>query len=350
MTETEHGGRAIQSVAALAARIATIPFHQRAYFALAARGACLPAESRAATLWLTTGIGASEAPARLFAGLLAERGHVARYLPLSMFLDGPAAPLGARRVVFSQGLSPNARLAFRERHDVARTLLVSSLPASHDGEEGDFLRALLAEGLTLLTIPPPEERGSLVRVVGPAVAMLAALDLAGEIVGDREFVKSLDQIPAATEQAFAAGQRLAERLPLAELGHAPLALISVRQSGERAHGLRWKLLEGLGHMDPPVWDVLQVAHGPFQHFYHRRLVLLALAAVDDPLCARLRQLCHPDRHLVVSLPAQLPPPLDVFEHDAALNAILLGALAASPRDLAAWPAQGLDGPLYELGR
>ncbi len=342
---------AARSIAALAERVRSIPGELAAYLrsdpARRDRAvACSPSPSR----WFATGIGCSEAPARLFVGQLAAGGVAASYVPLSAFLDGNPVPAGARLVVFSQGLSPNARLAFADPRQARRSLLVTSLQPDGAGEAERFLAALVAEGLQVLTVPPATEQGSLVRVVGPAVAMLAAVDLAARIIGDAQTVKQLDQVPQAVAAAFAAAQQRLAALPLAQLGRSPLALVSVGSSSDRTHGLRWKLLEGLGHMDPPVWDLLQVSHGPLQHFYERQLALLVLASEAHPLVERLAQLCRPERHLLVPLPASLPPPLDLFEHDAALNALLLGVLAVSPRDLSAWPAQGLDGPLYELGR
>jgi hypothetical protein len=114
-----------------------------------------------------------------------------------------------------------------------------------------------------------------------------------------------------------------------------------------AHGLRWKLLEASGIPDPPVWDVLQFAHGPFQQMYGRPMLLCALECPGAaPLFDRLERILVPGRHALVRLAATLPAPWCWFEHDAQLNALTLALLAARPVDLARWPGQGADGELY----
>src|SRR5262249_25964847 len=134
-----------------------------------------------------------------------------------------------------------------------------------------------------------------------------------------------------------------------------VALITVGAKGsELCHGLRWKWLEGLGLGEPPAWDAMQVAHGPFQDFFDTPITLFALTphgskAADDLFDRLARALARP-RHRLVRLPARLPGVAAIFEHDAACNRLLLMALAARPRDLACWPGKGLDAPLYDLGR
>src|SRR5688572_3537291 len=63
---------------------------------------------------VTTGAGSSAAHARFLASVLGELGIPARFAPLTEFLEPPApAAAGKTLVVFSQGLSPNARLALQ---------------------------------------------------------------------------------------------------------------------------------------------------------------------------------------------------------------------------------------------
>ena len=129
------------------------------------------------------------------------------------------------------------------------------------------------------------------------------------------------------------------------------ALITLGDDADFAHGLRWKLLEGLGEADPPVCDALQLAHGPLQAIYGRRATLLVLKSSAHPhaeeLIERLQKVLVEDRHQLQVLAAESAPPLCWFEHDAALNELLLATLESRPRDLANWPAKGMDGALYD---
>lgn len=114
-----------------------------------------------------------------------------------------------------------------------------------------------------------------------------------------------------------------------------------------------KLVEGLGLVDPPLWDACAVVHGPFQAFYERPLALLCFAARDDAAAARLlrglAQSVVPERHRLWLHESTLPGTLAVFEHDAAVLGLVLGQLARAPRDLIAWPGQGADTAIYALG-
>jgi creatinine amidohydrolase len=132
-----------------------------------------------------------------------------------------------------------------------------------------------------------------------------------------------------------------------------LALLVTGTHGELVHNLRYKVLEGMLLPEPPVWDLLQMAHGPFQQVYDRRATFLALtrpdAAHEEPLLARFERMLEPARHRLIRLPATLPGPLAVFEHEALLNELLLRYVAALRIDQTRWPGRGRDAPLYELG-
>jgi hypothetical protein len=104
----------------------------------------------------------------------------------------------------------------------------------------------------------------------------------------------------------------------------------------------------LGH----AWDVLQVAHGPFQEFFEREILLVALEreGKERALFDRLEQLLVPSRHTLVRLRSDLPQALASLDHFAQVCELIACALHASPRDLAVWPGAGRDAPLYDLGR
>ncbi len=272
--------------------------------------------------WDVTGAGGSEGPARALMHALACRGRVARFVPLSSFAIAEPAPRATGLVVFSQGMSPNARLALRAREGYAHTLLVSATEPEADVE--------------VLRHEPAAERELLVRVAGPVMATLAAFHLGGMTVDTAAIADAIE--------------RAAERAPDTTLS-APLALVTAGPRGPLAHGLRWKLLESLAVGDPPVWDVLQVAHGPFQQFYDGPLTLVSLehdVAAERRLFDRLASMLVPDRHRLIRLVAKHPLPVSWFEHDAMLNQLVLRTLSHEPRDLVDWPGKGADHALYML--
>jgi len=154
------------------------------------------------------------------------------------------------------------------------------------------------------------------------------------------------------EDALERASALAESCPpLALLGR--VAFVTAGGYGDACRGLAWKWMEGLWTDEPPLWDVLQAAHGPLQQFWEREMTLIALCGPPgkaEPLFDRLESVLHPSRHRLVRLHATAPGALAVFEHGAALDRLMVTALEASPRDLSRWPAQGADGPLYGLAR
>lgn len=293
---------------------------------------------------LVTGAGLAEGPARYMAGVMAQAlGARARFVPLSALLGAP--PPADMLIICSQGLSPNARLAMARVGEYPRALLIT---AAQDAQTCDEERAALAAweraGGHVVRMALEPERGLLIRVIGPTVTCLVALQLIAAWGGPRW---PLDAIPAAVRAARAAAQATAVA-PEALL-HGRLALVAAGEYGELCHGLRWKLLEGLWREVPPVFDVLQFAHGPLQGLFYHGLTLLALErAGDAALLERLERVLAPGRHQLVRLPAALPAPLSIFEHSAMLDWLVCEALSHTTRDLTRWPAQGQDGPLYGL--
>ena len=84
-----------------------------------------------------TGLGSSEAQARLLAALLSEyAGFDARFVPTGELVAGP--PPGAADealVVFSQGLSPNARFALRDAARWRHAVLVTAVTEDAAGPD-----------------------------------------------------------------------------------------------------------------------------------------------------------------------------------------------------------------------
>ena len=321
--------------ARLAERIAALP----ALAARAARegdGACEVDEGGGL---VATGIGSSEAHARLLAHLVAERTRrPARFVPASTLLAPSVTPSADTLVVFSQGLSPNAQLVLPQAGRWPRVVVATSVtdPAR--------LAPLRARGVTVIFFAGENEFGTLVRVTGPLAGSLCAIRLA------RAFGASIDvpeRIERALESAFAAGARIA---PLAL--RAPLAFIASGPYGELVTNLRLKVLEGMLRPLPPAWDLLHLAHGPFQQAITGPAVFLALTRADapgeEPLLVRFEAMLEPDRHTLLRLHASLPSPFALLEHEMHLNALLLHELEARGIDQVRWPGRGLDAPLYGL--
>lgn len=292
----------------------------------------LPARPRSV---VTTGIGASEGPARILAYVLASAGVAARFCEASRFaLD---APSGELLVVFSQGLSPNARLALGDAGSFAHRWLVTSV--GNDATNQPLDRAI-ANGVVPIVIPPREERGTLVRIVGPTLAAAMALRIASAWTDSDVLRDRCAELPSAYRALEPSIGPLSGNVALVVAG-TPVEL---------AFAHRWKLLEGLLVPDPPVWDVLQVAHGPLQSFHRGAITLLVL---EDPraghLVDRLAATLDAERHRLIRLQSTRSGELAFFEYAASLDASLEASLAATPRDLFEWPARGRDEPLYGLG-
>jgi len=313
-------------LALLAARVAALP----ETLAEAAR-VPLPALDalRGARRWVTTGVGGSEGPARVMAAALRESlGVCASFAPLSRFVSGALRLDDAALVVFSQGLSPNARVALARTDPRATLLVTAAEPAA-------------APGLVVAKHPPRAEDGLLVRVLGPAAATLTALRIVDALTDCSTDLAA--RVPSAADRALGCGAALDPALPV--------ALLACDDGMDLAHGLRWAWLESLRCGDVSVWDALGFAHGPLQ-LSAARPTNVALLRRDDPreraLFARTEALLEGCGHRVLRLDASLPGPWAYFEHDAAWAASVVATLRVAPQELLCWPLQGRDGALYEI--
>lgn len=299
---------------------------------------------------IATGIGASEGPARLLASELRARGRLASFEPLSSLASTADLPstttATAHLVLVSQGLSPNARLAIAAAERFSGMTVVTStepLATAAEGTPARLLHRAEAAGARIVVHPPHAEPGLLVRVLGPAAASLVALRLAGVSLDRAQLGERHRAAGAAALHDIAASVARHRKL------HATPNVAFVTAGGTRslAYGFRWKLLEAAGIPDPPVWDVLQFAHGPFQQIHARPVILCALERPGDgPLVDRLAQMLVPERHLLLRSRATLDGPLAFFEHDAFVNALALELVADRDLEIGRWPGHGADAPLY----
>ncbi len=288
----------------------------------------------------TTGIGSSEAHARLLAHLVAEHTTLpARFLPPSALLAPGPEHADDALVVFSQGLSPNAQLVLTHAARWQRLVLATAVT------DPGRLAPLRGRGIAVVHFAGEDEYGTLVRVIGPLTGLVCALRLAGSF-GVRVPVPH-GGLEAALEAAPAA---VAAVTP-ATLA-APLALVASGSYVDLVSNLRRKVLEGMLRPLPPVWDPLEFAHGPFQQAFAAPATFLALTRPDardeEPLLARLEAVLVPQRHALVRLPATLPMPLALLEHEMQLNTLLLRDLEARAVDQVRWPGRDREQPLYAL--
>jgi hypothetical protein len=330
MRETGDNG-----VAEFQARVRRVPGAVR----LAAELSVAPQPAWKGRALVITGVGASEAVARFVGAALRHLPQLEVVeAPLSCFLE-PATGAGRNLLVLSQELSPNARLALARAGAFEHATLVTSL------ERGDArLAEFVGRGGEVCTVPPASEKGLLVRVMGPLTTALTVLRLGGALEG---LEHHLVRLPEAMEAALEHGLGLGRAWP-AEASRAPLLA-----TGWYARGLEllaWTWMETLFVEPPPTWDVLQLAHGPWQQHYRAKGPLLALRRPDDVpgLWPRLEQMVAQSGHTLVTLGASLPAPLCFFEHAAAVFGLLAALVERAPRELRCWPGFGTDGPLYSV--
>jgi len=306
----------------------------------------LPAAARAICV---TGVGSSAAPAALLAHLLADAaGLPARVVPPGAFISMRADRRDAL-VVFSQGLSPNARLALHDAAGWLGVVLVSAAGRATDAPRRASLAALRAAGGVVVPVPGGAERGLLLRVGGPVAASALAFRLAAVIAGDGAACPAFDAERVTRAMHGAAAH--AARLP-ADLLDGEVVLLASGGYGALAANLALKLGEGLYAPQPPVWDLLELAHGPLQQQFARAVTFLALtradAAGEAALLAHAAAGLDRRRHRLVALPATLPGALALLEHEALLNALVLRAIVARRLDQSRWPGRGREQRLYDV--
>ena len=274
-----------------------------------------------------------------------EAGLPAVFSPLTAFALGP--PPDAEHeslIVFSQGLCPNARLALSEPGAWASTVLVAG--ASGFGPEA---RAFVASrGVGLCDTGAAAERGALVRLVGPVLGYLAALEIVEQLapgsLADRV------SIPDLLEQTLSESEREFAELPEAAFS-GPFWVLTAGCDPVTRDNLRLKLSEGLLQPTAPVEDLLSFSHGPFQQTLGAPATLFLLEDGGNPIpedwIVRWQKLLE-DHHLGIRLRARNPDPLSILEHEVMLGAFVVQGLEAADMDPSRWPGQGLDAPLYEI--
>lgn len=287
---------------------------------------------------VTTGVGLSGGPARLLAARLSQLGLPARFVPLSGLHEISGGEISLA-VLFSQSLSPNARLALQlpARRKVCFT---GVNPAGSGSKAEDLRRFLGVEGRSVL-VPTEERHRRLVRVQSPAVSSFLAFRwVASAFQAPSRWTCELQEVPARCQRAFMRAGVEAQPRP----DDGPLIFVTEGRPSAELHHLAFKWAEGTFAGLPPILDVLELVHGPLQTFFDDRRCVVALGLDEQaPLLGRLRDVLDADRHRLLAVSAEGAAPLDLFEFDAVLNAWLADASWTPPSP---WPGQGRDEALY----
>ena len=298
---------------------------------------------------VTTGVGSSLGHARYLSWLLRTRAGVPSWdVPTGSFLEAPGEEAREQAlVVFSQGLSPNARppLAFIEHY--RRVGVVTSAEQDSPGRAAVAADAR-ARGAVVVPLGCPPEYEVLLRLTGPMLGFVSALRLA-QAAGAR-----IEAEPARVEAAVAAAAaRMAASLEGCAPGLLadPVTLVATGGHAALSHNLAAKVQEGMYLPWPAAVDALELAHGTLQEASGKPRTFVALRTGgphEAALLARARATLEP-QHRWLDACATLPAPLALLEHEAMINELLLSAIAARQLDQRDWPGRGRDGPLYRLG-
>ncbi len=304
-------------------------------------------------VWDVVGVGASALPAELLVHVLCSAGVAARHVPLSTFAcerstaasrangPHPSAPRGL--VLFSQGLSPNARLALSSLLDATPAFVVTAVPAA---EESTAARRIagLPPSVAVLRHLPEREPGALLRVQGPLCAADAALQLAEALLAERG-------LPAPAPDRRRALDGLTATQPEAAVEAPVLTWLTLDVPVLAARAASWFWQEGLHEPAAPALDLLAFAHGAFQATWERSGVHVVLArrtAEPGDLVERLRAMLPEHQRLMV-LEVNSSEGLAPLLLSARVTRLALAEIRARGLDPARWPGQGKDEPLYRLG-
>ena len=136
-----------------------------------------------------------------------------------------------------------------------------------------FLADVQAAGVRVIPMSVPEESGMLVRVMGPMAGYQVALKLK-DVIAEQAGFGTPARVPGVERvcRGIAAAEELLEEKlgdgpPLAEILGSGLVLLASGGYGSAVQNLGTKILEGMGLVLPPFWDLLEFAHGGFQQFF-----------------------------------------------------------------------------------
>lgn len=299
--------------------------------------------------FVVTGVGSSAAHARFLAHLFAEYTDIrALFAPLSRF-HGPLPVTWRKRglAVFSQGLSPNVTLAIQQACRFERCVLFTAVGSSRTGARTqDHERLRSVPELEFVHFPLEDEYTTLTRVVGPLLGCLAALRYVERVAPGALGAVSAEQIVRALENAQQQGVRFAECAQVVR--NAEIAFLACPPWPELGSNLQSKFVEGLFWPQPPIWDALEFAHGPYQQWLTRRRPVMILESEPNELLERARSMLEPE--FTLTLRASLPGAYALLEFEYAISWMVVKLIERFGVDQIAWPGRGSDGPLYDYAR
>ena len=329
---------------------------------------------------VATGIGTSEGHARHLAEVATRFcGQPARFVSTGALAAAP--PPGADRdwlIVFSQGLSANARFALSHAEAWRGVILVTGL-GMEAGEEvpaekASWLDALDRRGVVRVDLGAGTEYGVLLRVIGARAGYAVSWSLLRSLASMR-----LESAPALTFEAEAlrGAQENAETRADAIFGpdesvssffssDRTLVLVSEDGALEFVDQLSLKLAEGLLRPRPRAVDVLEFTHGPLQSIAEEPASILYIRAAlpgaqasniaagrkgrdqeEESWLARFRSTLDPARHWLRVVDASLPWPIAAIELEAIFDVFVLRAITEVETDLVNWPGADREAALYE---
>ncbi|MGY8737154.1 MAG: creatininase family protein [bacterium] len=328
---------------------------------------------------VATGIGTSEGHARHLAEVATRFcGQPARFVSTGALAAAP--PPGADRdwlIVFSQGLSANARFALSHAEAWRGVILVTGL-GMEAGEEvpaekASWLDALDRRGVVRVDLGAGTEYGVLLRVIGARAGYAVSWSLLRSLASMR-----LESAPALTFEAEAlrGAQDNAETRADAIFGpdesvssffssDRTLVLVSEDGALEFVDQLSLKLAEGLLRPRPRAVDVLEFTHGPLQSIAEEPASILYIRAAmpgaqaskiaagrkgrdqeEESWLARFRSTLDPARHWLRVVDATLPWPIAAIELEAIFDVFVLRAITEVETDLVNWPGADREAALY----
>ncbi|MCF3651983.1 creatininase [Synoicihabitans lomoniglobus] len=305
--------------------------------------------------FIVTGTGSSEAHARYLATLFnLHTDRAAAYLPLSGFVDAPAANFaGKTLVVFSQGVSPNAQIALQRGRDFAHTILFSATTpeaaeAAGKPDRAQLLRHLIQRGGELIEFPLAEEYTTLIRFVGPLAGYLATLQFAAQFPRSRVPVPSAETLlPLLEVKAPPALREAMCQLPSAFAGG--FNVITAAPISDYSQNLACKFMEGLYWNCPAISDFLQFAHGPFQQMTaHPKpaIILQGDGPGEAEMVQRSVNMLRGVGAGAYVIQVDAPPLLSIFGFESALNDLVFAVMRHLSIDQVNWPGKGRDDLLY----
>jgi hypothetical protein len=310
--------------------------------------------------YVISGIGSSEAHARFLVWLLHTfTPATAEFRPFSGFDGIPTRPFDDQGlIVFSQGLSPNSHLAIAQSKHFVHTTLFTAVDPNSSLTNPDSIRMLhwLKNSVLATTVPlgSDEEKGLLMRVLGPMVGYVSAIQWAQCMypqsipsIATETLLSTLKNAKRKTKTT--AAKRFRDALKKEEgfqfLTPGPLS--------EFAQNLLFKFLEGLITPCSAHVDLLAFGHGPFQQLMKNpKPILLCLSS--EPLSQTLLKRAKPLMKSVNTpswvIQSDLPLPWRILEYEMILNHFILDSIKDWKIDPAKWPGIGLDQSLYSFGK